>query len=177
MTSSFDSSLSPEAIALHEVKKAMNFEGESLENALFLVQSEKIHYLGGKIVSTLEQLHLRQQEVRRLQEIIASLNQKVSESGTLSIEENSNEHKLLEEAQTLGAKISTFHGVFNPQQYDRLIENIKMSVEGLNVQNEMDLQDVTRLQNEQYNLYQLVKSIHRPLDEDKRNKARAAGGR
>jgi hypothetical protein len=165
-------------IQVRDVQGVAEFaEEQTLESALFLVQSEKIHHLSSKIVSTLDGLHERQKEVRRLQEIIALLNKNVTDEGTLTVEEGSLEQELLEELQSRGVQVKQTVGVFNPQQYDRLIENIKMSVEGLNVQNEMNLQDVTRLQNEQYNVYQLVKSIHKPLDEDKRNKARAVGGR
>ena len=52
-----------------------------------------------------------------------------------------------------------------------------MHIEDLNTQNDMQLQTVTQLTNERYETYQMARAIMKPLDEDKKQKARSVAGR
>jgi len=62
---------------------------------------------------------------------------------------------------------------YNKDERDRLVENIRMTIEDLNVKNDMQLQTITRLTNERYESYQMARSILKPLHDDKINKAHA----
>ncbi len=58
-----------------------------------------------------------------------------------------------------------------------LIENIRTSIDDYNTENDLQLQMITRYTNERYETFQMVRSIMKPLHEDKVNKARSAAGR
>ena len=84
---------------------------------------------------------------------------------------------MLKQARLLGAEIDEEKLKYNNEERERLIENIRMTIEDFNVQNEMQLQMVTRLTNERYESYQMARSILKPLHDDKMSKARAISGR
>jgi len=66
---------------------------------------------------------------------------------------------------------------YSREERERLVENIRMACDDLNMENDMQIQTVTRLTNERYEAFQLARSIMKPLHEDKINKARALAGR
>ena len=58
-----------------------------------------------------------------------------------------------------------------------MLENLKMSCDDLNLQNDMQLQDLNQLMNERYEVYQMARAIMKPLHDDKVHKARSISGR
>ena len=87
-------------------------------------------------------------------------------------------------AQVAGVDVPRYREVFKKtpitftqDQKRRLVENIKMSTEDFNLQNEMQLQAVNRTTTERYEAYQLARTILRPLHEVKRSIAQKMGSR
>jgi hypothetical protein len=66
---------------------------------------------------------------------------------------------------------------YKKDELDRLLDNIRMEVDDLNVVNEMQLQNLNRLVTHYHEIYQMMKSIMKPLHDDKINKARSIAGR
>jgi hypothetical protein len=84
---------------------------------------------------------------------------------------------MLKQAKEYGVDLKDDKFKFNKEERERLIENIRLTIDDCNVLNDMQLQTITRLTTERYESYQLARSIMKPLHEDKTNKARAIAGR
>ena len=74
---------------------------------------------------------------------------------------------MLKEAKNLGVQCKDGQHKFTKEERDRLVENIRLTADDMNVKNEMQLQTVNRLTNERFECFQLAKSIFRPLHESK----------
>lgn len=66
---------------------------------------------------------------------------------------------------------------YTKEELERLLSNLRSSVDDLNVINDMQLQNLNRMVTNYYEIYQMMKSIMKPLHEDKIAKARAISGR
>ncbi|MCP5507666.1 MAG: hypothetical protein H7A37_05150 [Chlamydiales bacterium] len=149
----------------------------SLEALVLLINTERLRTLEGSTEKELKELTARQKIVSDLHNTLSAINDATDSKGKLTIKKDSDLYKMLKEAKKMGVKISKKEGSFDSNERERLVENIRMHIEDLNVKNDMQLQKVTRLTNERYESYQMARSILKPLDEDKKNKARAVSGR
>lgn len=149
----------------------------TLETLVMLINTERLKYLQETTDKELNELKDRQQDVRTLHKVMKAINGATDEKGNLDISKNQDLQKLMKEAKDLGIDIKDGKNKYNKEERDRLVENLKMGVEDLNVQNEMQLQKVNRLTNERYESYQLARTILKPLHDDKLSKARAIAGR
>lgn len=66
---------------------------------------------------------------------------------------------------------------FTKEMRDRLLDNIRITIDDHNVKNDMQLQTVTRLTNERYETYQMARSIMKTLHDAKTQHARGITGR
>ncbi|CRX38649.1 hypothetical protein [Estrella lausannensis] len=148
----------------------------TLEKLLFLVHTERLKHLEDKSATTLDSLTESQDQVSKLHDLIAKINEITDKDGKINVEKGSEVEKLLKEAEEMGVKIAKTDGEFTDKEKERLVENIRLQIENLNVKNDMMLQEVTRITNERYEMYQLTRMAHKVLDEDKKNKARAIRG-
>jgi vacuolar-type H+-ATPase subunit H len=132
-----------------------------LEALTLLVCTNKVKSLEEKTKKELTELRERQNQVKYLHQL------------------NGQDELLdsLTKAQEMGIDVDLTKKTYTREERDRLIENVRMSCDDLNTQNEMQLQTISRLTNERYEVYQMARSILKPLHEDKISKARAAGGR
>ncbi len=149
----------------------------TIETLVMLINTERLKYLQDTTDKELAELKDRQQDVRTLHKVMKAINQSTDDKGNLDISKNAELKKHLKEAKQLGIDIKEEKTKYNKEERDRLVENLKMGVEDLNVQNEMQLQKINRLTNERYESYQLARTILKPLHDDKLNKARAIAGR
>lgn len=152
------------------------YDDWTLEKLLFLVHTERLKHLEDKSATTLESLTASQDKVSKLHDLIAKINEATDKDGKINVVQGSELEALLKEAKEMGVKVATTEGEFSDKEKDRLIENIRLEIENLNVKNDMMLQEVTRITNERYEMYQLTRMAHKVLDEDKKNKARAIRG-
>ncbi len=148
----------------------------SLEALILLINTERLKHLQNKTENELQELKQRQEDVKELHDILKAVNAATKSSGELKISKNQELQDLLERARELGVDIKEGKTSFTKEERDRLVENIRMTVEDLNVQNDMQLQTVSRLTNERYESYQMARSILKPLHESKSSLARALRG-
>lgn len=187
-----------------EANKAVNGQGDpkhiNLEGMSLLVHKEVLDHLHKKTKNELSSLTERQEWVSDLHKLHRAINAATdSKTGEVKLDLNDpdmmnlmhrvkNPHskrdpsgKAGEHAKQKGTytglELDHKKGAYKKEDRERLIENIKMAVEDLNVQNDMQLQTLNRLMNERYEAYQMIRTIMKPLHDDKIQKARALAGR
>jgi len=151
-------------------------EDMSLESLILLINAERLKNLQTKTETEFDALRARQQNVADLHDVIKAINTATDKNGAIDITNDTNLQNLIENAKNLGVDVKEGQMVFNKDEKDRLIENIRMTVEDLNVQNDMQLQTISRLTNERYESYQLARSILKPLQDAKTTLAKALRG-
>lgn len=148
----------------------------TLEQLVLLVTSERLHNIEKQSRDELKELKERQEKVKELHDLLSKINSLTDDVGKVKVDEELK--KLLEAAKEAGIDIDIkdVGKEYDGRGRERLVDNIRMRIDDLNVKNDMQIQAVTRLTNERYESYQLARSIIKPLDEDKKNKARAIRG-
>lgn len=163
--------------AVQNTAPAKDPKNLSLESLVLLITSERLHKLESDSRAYLKELKQRQQKVSFLHKIQKTINAATNSKGEFDLTPFEDLKKMFAEAKDLGVDLDTEKLLYNNEERERLVENLRMTVEDLNVQNEMQLQMLTRLTNERYESYQMARSILKPLHDDKLNKARAIAGR
>lgn len=149
----------------------------SLESLALLINTARLKQLENKITKELLELKKRQDGVVFLHKLIKTINTATNDKGEFDCTSNEDLKKFLNEAKEHGVDIKENKFKYTKDERDRLLENIRMTVEDNNVLNDMQLQSVTRLTNERYESYQMARAIMKPLHDDKINKARSITGR
>lgn len=164
--------------ALSEVEARKNDPKKmTLESLILLLTADRLHQLENDSRKELKDLKERQQKVSYLHKLIKAINTATSPKGEFDITAHPDMQEMLKEGKNLGVDLDENHLKYSEDERERLVENIRLTIEDLNMQNEMQLQLVTRLTNERYEAYQMARSIMKPLHDDKMNKARAISGR
>ncbi len=153
-----------------------NPEDLSLETLILLINTERLKELQSKTEKEFKELRDRQNQVKELHELIKAINAATKDDGTLDISDNEELKSQIENAKKLGIEVKEDKTSFSREEKERLIENIRMTVDDLNVQNDMQLQTISRLTNERYESYQMARSILKPLHEAKNTIARGIRG-
>lgn len=164
------------ADAIEAINSGADTSQLSLESLALLVNTERLHHLENKITKEFTELKERQERVSSLHKLIRAINSATTNE-EFDCTNNPDTQAMLAKAKEYGVEIKEGKFKYNKQERDRLIENIRLTVDDYNVLNDMQLQTVSRLMTERYESYQLARSIMKPLHEDKISKARAAGGR
>lgn len=152
-------------------------ESLSLESLALLLTTERLHRLEDNSRSQLTELNLRQEKVSFLHKLIKTINTATGSEGDLDFTPYPEIIEMLKKAKEMGVDFDETKLQYGDKERERLLENLRMTVEDLNVQNEMQLQIITRMTNERYESYQMARAILKPLHDDKLNKARAICGR
>lgn len=164
------------ASAVKEIGSEVDPNNLSLEALALLINTERLKFLEGKISSEFIELKKRQDQISFLHKLIKTIN-----IGTVNEEfdcsKNQELKDLLGKAKEFGVEIKEGKFKYNKDERERLIENIRITAEDLNVLNDMQLQTITRFTNERYESYQLARSIMKPLHDAKTNTSRAISGR
>ncbi len=148
----------------------------SVEALALLINAERLKQLETSITKEFTELKARQEKVSHLLKAIKAVNA-ATENDELDISKNQELQSFIAKAKEYGAEIKDGKVKYNKQERDRLIENIRITADEMNILNDMQLQTITRMTTERYESYQLARSIMKPLHDDKINKARAIGGR
>lgn len=149
----------------------------SIETLALLINAERLKYLENKIFKEFVELKKRQDQVSSLHKLMKSINVATNEKGELDCSNNPEIKELLAKAQEYGVDIKDGKFKYSKDERDRLLENVRMTIDDYNVLSDMQLQTITRLTNERYESYQMARSIMKPLHDDKINKARSLSGR
>ena len=148
----------------------------SLEALILLITTERLKHLKDKTRTELSGLKERQEKVRTLHKLLRSINAETDEKGKLDCTNNPEIKNLMKTVKDLGVDIKDDKFTFTKEERDRLVENLRIAAEDFNVENEMQIQTISRFTNERYETYQMARSILRPLHEDKQRKAREISG-
>ncbi len=157
--------------------KTMSHESLSL-----LITTDRLHKLENDSRRELSELKARQKKISFLYKLTKTLHASTSTKGELDHsnlpgEQLADLKEMMKEAKELGAELNEDKLKYNNDERERLIENIRMTIEDLNVQNEMQFQMVARLTNERYESLQFARLIFKPGHDAKMSSARAMGGR
>lgn len=148
----------------------------SLESLILLINAERLRYLQETTTQKFQDLREKQKKVADIHNIMKAINSATTENGELHIKDNAALQDLLKTASDLGIEIKADKHSYNAIERDHLMENFRMSVEDLNVDNELMIQEISRLTNERYESYQLAKTCLKPLQDAKHSYARAMRG-
>lgn len=162
--------------AVDEISENTDPKSLSLESLALLINADRLKTLENNITKEFVELKARQDKVSTLYKVIKAVNSATVDDA-FDCTNDTDLQALLQKAKEYGADIKPEKLTYNRQERDRLIENIKITADELNVLNDMQLQTISRLTTERYESYQLARSIMKPLHEDKVNKARAIAGR
>lgn len=149
----------------------------SLEQLVLLINTERLNQLKDKTQKELKELKERQQKVRELHKLLRSINEATDGTGKLDFAKDKELKDLIKKAKEHGVEIDGSKTKYSKEERERLLENIRVAVEDLNVENEMQMQTLSRLTSERYETYQMARSILKPLHEDKLRKAREISGK
>lgn len=148
----------------------------SLDSLILLLNTEKLAQLKVSTKKELDDLKKRQAKVKRLHEIQRAVNKGTDEKGKLDASKDSALQALLKEASDLGVEIKQGKASFTKEERDRLVDNIRMAAEDLNVENDLQIQQISRLTNERYESYQMARGILEPLARAKQSAAKGIAG-
>lgn len=171
--------------AVDAVKEANSKDPNNLEleQLVFLLLTERLNQLQQKSAEEFKELKKRQEEVVQMHKVLKAINSNTNDGSELTFDEGSDVHNhLLDAKNKLGIDIQNGtvkdgKVIYTRDQRERLIENVRMSIEDHNTKNDMQMQTVTRLINERYESYQMARAILKPIHDDKMSKARAIAGR
>lgn len=160
--------------AVSQVRKLSetNPEDMSLEAMVLLLTTDYVRELESKMRNEFKELKSRQDKVRFLHKLIKAINKSTDDKGKIDWSDDEELKELLDLAREMGVEIPEDQYKFKEAEKNRLLENLRMTVDDLNVENDLQLQTITRLTNERYEAFQMARSIMKPLHEDKVNKAR-----
>jgi hypothetical protein len=144
---------------------------------VLLLTTERLHRLEEESHAQLKELRERQEKVSFLHKLTKTINAATSANGELNLEPFPELPEMIKEAKALGLEVDENKLKYTSEERERLVENIRMTTEDLNVQNDMQLQMITRMTNERYESYQMARSILKPLHDVKMKQAGYIGGR
>lgn len=156
-------------------QQKIDYDNLSIEALILLINAERLKQLQEKTEKEFSELRERQDQVKELHDILKAINAATKENGSLDLSQNEELKAKVQRAKELGVDVKD-GAKFNKDERDRLVENIRMTVEDKNVQNDMQLQTISRLTNERYESYQMARSILKPLHEAKSSLARGLRG-
>lgn len=167
----------PEALtgAVENADQQVIDDNLSLDALVLFINSERLKHLQEQTHDNLKSLKERQQKVADLHKLMQAINKASKSDGQIDLSDNQDLKNLLEEAKEQGVDIDLNKEKYNADERDRLVENIRMKVDDLNVQNDMQLQSISRLTNERYESYQMARGILKPLHEAKMTHAKNIG--
>lgn len=161
---------------VEEASNPIDLESMSLESLILLLNTENFSKLKDATRTELTELKKRQQDVKRLNEILRSINAATDDKGKLDCSKNEELKNLLKEARDLGVNLKEGKTSFTKEEKDRLVENIRLTTEDLKVDNDLQLQNITRLTNRRYESLQLARGMLEPLERAKRKANQGISG-
>lgn len=154
-----------------------------LEQLVSLLLTERLQQLQQKSTDEFKELKKRQDEVVEMHKLLKAINSLTNDDSELSFELEHEIKELLDHAkEKFGidlpeGKVKNGRVTYSKDQRERIIDNIRMTIDDHNTKNDMQMQTVTRLINERYESYQMARAILKPIHDDKMSKARAIAGR
>lgn len=158
---------------INKTSVSTNYENLSLETLVFLVNAERLDHLQAQADKEFKELGKRQEQVSLLHKTLKKINALTDTKGDLDFSHDADLKSLIQQAKELGIEgVVDGKETYTKEEKDRLIENIKMTIEDLNIKNEMQLKKADRLTNEKIEAYNLIKKILDPVHSAKMQMAR-----
>jgi hypothetical protein len=147
-----------------------------LESLSLLLTTERLHKLEKDCLNEITELKARQKKVAFLHKLMRTINSKTDPKGEFDATSHADFKEMLKKANELGVELDEAKEKYTTEERDRLLENIRMTVEDHNMLNELQLQTLSRMTTERYESYQMARSISKPIHEAKSSHLRAIGG-
>lgn len=182
-------------VSIDDVARKSRFptdQTKSLHTELKLTFTQKLDAQQESLKAEFGKLKAGQNRTREFNVLIKSINQ-ATVKGELHCKDNADLLAKLaaaskavpgttvpnqQEPDLQGIELNPSKTDYDKDELDRLLDNIRRSIDDLNVINEMQLQNLNRMVTHYHEIYQMMKNTMKPLHEDKIAKARAiAGGR
>lgn len=146
----------------------------SVESLALITATQGVKKLEDKMKTEFMELKERQGQVRLMHQLQKQINANSTDGEGFDWSENEELQALINEVRELGVAIpgEEDNFVFTEEDKRALMDNLKMTVDDLQILNDLQLQKISSLTNRRYEFYQMARSILRPLHEDKINKAR-----
>ena len=148
----------------------------TIQQLMLLLSNERVEDSRIGSERELRELIERQKVVAELHKVLSGINSETTKEGTLQVKEGTTLHALLKKAEELGVSLQKTEGSFERDERERLVQNLRLTIEDLNTRNEMQLQKVTKFTNERYEAYQMARSILKGPDEANKSSARKIAG-
>jgi len=144
----------------------------SHESLTLLMTAERLHRLENDSKRELQQLAERQQKVSFLHKLIKTINSMTDGKNEFNWTDSPQLLEMFQKSKEMGVELDEGKLLYNEKERERLLDNITMTVDDLNMLNDLQLQTINRLTNERYESYQMARSILKPLHEAKTGHAR-----
>lgn len=148
----------------------------SLDALILLTNAERLKRLKESTHTELKDLKERQAKVRQLHNLLRAINSSTDNDGKLDGSKNEKFQEALKIANELGVELDPTKLSYSKDERERLIENIRMTISDFTVENEMQMQTISRLTNERHESYQMARSILKPLHDAKMRHLRGMSG-
>lgn len=148
-----------------------------LEEALLAFLKQHLDSINGESRKELNELHQRQDKVTLLHKLMQAINSATTDNGSFDCSDDNDLKDMLTKAKDLGVNLQDGKFSFNPQEKDRLLDNIKMTADDFNVQNDMQIKTIERLNYDVHDSYGAAKSIAKELHEIYKGMIRGMNGR
>lgn len=149
----------------------------SIESLAVVIAVRGVRKLENQVRKEYVELRERQSKVQLLHKIQKHINATVDDDGAFDWSDDPELQELMEMAEELGVPIpkgkkgeNKFK--FTASEKRAYTDSLKMTVDDLQLMNDLQLQKISTLTNRRYEFYQMARSIMRPLHEDKINKMR-----
>lgn len=171
--------------AVEELNAHLASQGDprklSVETLSVVIATQGVRKLEERIRNEFMELRERQAKVQLLHKLQKHINAISDDEGGFDCSNDPELQELIQQAEEMGVPIPGKKDgenklSFTPEEKRAYMENIKMTVDDLQLLNDLQLQKISNLTNRRYEYYQMARSILRPLHEDKINKARKIAG-
>lgn len=144
----------------------------SLESLTVLINANRLHELEKNSRKELSELRERHQKVAFLHKFLKTINAMTSPTHEFDWTNTPELGEMVLKAKEMGVELDERKFKYGKEERERLLENIRMTVEDLNTLNELQLQTITRLTNERYESYQMARNIAKPEHDAKLSPSR-----
>lgn len=149
-------------------------ENLSLQDMIYLVNTQLVDQIETKLRKEFTEVQERNGKVRHLHNLLKAINAATDSKGNLDISQSPELQAMIKEANELyGLNIPADKTKFNGQERERLVENIRTTCDDLNVQSDLQLQTISRLNSERQEAYQIARSMMKAIHDDIMHKAQA----
>lgn len=144
-------------------------EEQSLETLLWMIRAGHLETLTKKSKEGFQKAAESQKVVAELYDCIKAINRATKGQDSLDISKDDALKTILKRANELECEIELEKMTYTKEERERLLENIRMTVDEKNTDNDLHIQEMTRNYTGQNEMFNLLKSSFGKLDDIKRS--------